>query len=139
MTDESAAPRGHWTPPTQIRFGVGRIAELAEACRAAGMKRPLLITDPGLAKLPMVRDAIAANEAAGLATGLFAEVKSNPVGKNVEDGLAAYRVGGHDGVIAFGGGAALAAATAVALMVGQKRPMGDFEGGGGNWKRGGPA
>jgi len=139
MTDDAAALRGNWNYPTQVRFGVGRIAELAEACKAAGMKRPLLITDPGLAKLPMVRDAVAANKAAGLPTGLFAEVKSNPVGKNVEDGLAAYRAGGHDGVIAFGGGSALDAAKAVALMVGQKRPMWDFEDVGDNWKRVDPA
>ncbi len=139
MTEESAALRGNWNYPTQVRFGVGRIAELAGACKAAGMKRPLLITDPGLAKLPMVLDAIAANKAAGLPTGLFAEVKANPVGKNVEDGLAAYRAGGHDGVIAFGGGSALDAAKAVALMVGQKRPLWDFEDVGDNWKRVDPA
>ncbi|HLB80281.1 MAG TPA: iron-containing alcohol dehydrogenase [Dongiaceae bacterium] len=139
MTDDSVALRGNWNYPTQVRFGVGRIAELAEACKAAGMKRPLLITDPGLARLAMVQDAIAANMAAGLRTGLFAEVKSNPVGKNVEDGLAAYRAGGHDGVIAFGGGSALDAAKAVALMVGQKRPMWDFEDVGDNWKRVDPA
>ena len=139
MTDDAAALRGNWNYPTQVRFGVGRIAELAEACKAAGMKRPLLITDPGLARLAMVQDAIAANMAAGLRTGLFAEVKSNPVGKNVEDGLAAYRAGGHDGVIAFGGGSALDAAKAVALMVGQKRPLWDFEDVGDNWKRVDPA
>jgi len=139
MTDDAAALRGNWNYPTQVRFGVGRIAELAEACKAAGMKRPLLITDPGLAKLPMVRDAIAANQAAGLPTGLFAEVKSNPVGRNVEDGLAACRAGGHDGIVAFGGGSALDAAKAVALMVGQKRPMWDFEDVGDNWKRVDPA
>ena len=139
MTDDAAALRGNWNYPTQVRFGVGRIAELAEACKAAGMKRPLLITDPGLAKLPMVRDAIAANKAAGLPTGLFAEVKSNPVGRNVEDGLAACRAGGHDGIVAFGGGSALDAAKAVALMVGQKRPMWDFEDVGDNWKRVDPA
>src|SRR3990172_12112097 len=139
MTDDAAALRGNWNYPTQVRFGVGRIAELAEACKAAGMKRPLLITDPGLARLAMVEDAIAANMAAGLRTGLFAEVKSNPVGKNVEDGLAAYRAGGQDGVIAFGGGSALDAAKAVALMVGQKRPMWDFEDVGDNWKRVDPA
>ena len=127
MTDDAAALRGNWNYQTQVRFGVGRIAELAEACKAAGMKRPLLITDPGLAKLPMVRDAIAANQAAGLPTGLFAEVKSNPVGRNVEDGLAACRAGGHDGIVAFGGGSALDAAKTVALMVGQKRPMWNFE------------
>jgi alcohol dehydrogenase class IV len=139
MTTDAAALRGNWNYPTQIRFGVGRIAELADACRSLGFKRPLLITDPGLAALPMVREAVAANEAAGLPTGLFSDIKGNPVSRNVEDGLAAYRAGRHDGVIAFGGGSALDAAKTVALMVGQKRPMWDFEDVGDNWKRVDPA
>ncbi|MGD9535693.1 MAG: iron-containing alcohol dehydrogenase [Alphaproteobacteria bacterium] len=121
------ALRGNWNYPTPIRFGAGRIAELADGCRALGMARPLLVTDPGLAGTAMVLDAIAANERAGLPTGLFAEVRPNPTGSNVEAGLAAYRAGGHDGVIAFGGGSAIDVAKAVALMVGQRRPIWDFE------------
>ncbi|WP_119462286.1 iron-containing alcohol dehydrogenase [Rhodospirillaceae bacterium SYSU D60014] len=135
MTDNAAALRGNWNYPTAMRFGPGRIAELPDACKAAGMGRPLLVTDPGLANLQMVKDAIARNEAAGIPTGLFAEVKGNPIGKNVEDGLEVYRAGGHDGVIAFGGGSALDAAKAVALMAGQTRPIWDFEDVGDNWMR----
>lgn len=135
MTADASSLRGNWNYPTQVRFGVGRIAELPDACKALGMKRPLLVTDPGLATLPMIKDAITRNEAAGLPTGLFSQVKSNPVGRNVEDGVAAYRAGRHDGVIAFGGGSALDAGKAVALMVGQKRPIWDFEDVGDNWKR----
>ena len=63
MTDTAAALRGNWNYPTAVRFGPGRIAELPEACRAAGISRPLLVTDPGLAGLPMVKDAIARSEA----------------------------------------------------------------------------
>jgi alcohol dehydrogenase class IV len=139
MTTDAAALRGNWNYPTQIRFGVGRIAELPDACRSLGFKRPLLITDPGLAALPMIREAVAANEAAGLPTGTFSDIKGNPISRNVEDGLAAYRAGRHDGIIAFGGGSALDAAKTVALMVGQKRPMWDFEDVGDNWKRVDPA
>jgi alcohol dehydrogenase class IV len=139
MPTESVALRGNWSYPTQIRFGAGRIAELPDACRSLGFKRPLLITDPGLAALPMTRQAIAANEAAGLPTGLFSDIKGNPVARNVEDGIAAYRAGRHDGIIAFGGGSALDAAKTVALMVGQTRPMWDFEDVGDNWQRVDPA
>src|SRR5882724_1082500 len=139
MTTEPEALRGNWSYPTQIRFGAGRIAELPDACKSLGFQRPLLITDPGLAALPMIRQAIAANEAAGLPTGLFSDIKGNPVARNVEDGIAAYRAGRHDGVIAFGGGSALDAAKTVALMVGQKRPMWDFEDVGDNWQRVDPA
>ena len=119
--------RGNWNYPTAMRFGPGRIAELADACRELGMTRPLLVTDPGLRDLAMVREAVAANDAAGLPTAVFADIKGNPVGKNVDDGVAAYKAAGCDGVVAFGGGSALDAAKAVALMVGQTRPVWDFE------------
>jgi hypothetical protein len=127
MSIDAAALRGNWNYPTSVKFGCGRISELADHCRALGMKRPLLITDPGLASLPIIKQAIDRNNAAGLPTGLFSQVQGNPTGKNVEDGVKAFKDGGHDGVIAFGGGSALDAAKAVALMAGQKRPLWDFE------------
>ncbi|MEO3430803.1 iron-containing alcohol dehydrogenase [Pelagibius sp. CAU 1746] len=127
--------KGNWNYPTQMIFGPGRIKNLGQACKTLGMTRPLLVTDPGLAGLPMVKEAIAANEAEGLPTGLFDAVKPNPVGHNVEEGVKAYKDGGHDGVIAFGGGSGLDCAKAVALMVGQSRPLWDFEDKGDNWKR----
>jgi alcohol dehydrogenase class IV len=133
MTDASDL-RGNWNYPTTIRFGAGRIAKLPEACRELGIARPLLVTDPGLAQLPMVQEAIAHNEQAGMPTGLFSVIRPNPVGKNVDDGVRAYRDGGHDGVIAFGGGSALDAGKAIAFMAGQTRPMWDFEDIGDNWK-----
>ncbi len=139
MSVDPNSLKGNWNYPTQVIFGVGRIAKLAEACKSLGMTRPLLVTDPGLAGLPMVKDAIAANEAAGLPTGLFSEVKPNPLGKNVDDGVAAYRAGRHDGVIAFGGGSGLDAAKAVAFMSGQTKPIWDFEDVGDNWKAADPA
>lgn len=119
--------KGNWHYPTAIRFGAGRIGELPEACRTLGMARPLLVTDEGLATLPMIAEAIESCQAAGLAPGLFADVRANPNGQNVTDGVAAYRIGGHDGVVAMGGGSGLDAGKAVALMVGQTRPLFDFE------------
>lgn len=129
---------GTWSYPTHVRFGPGRIAELPRACKSLGMSRPLLVTDPGLAALPMVAEAVAANAAAGLPTAVFSDVKPNPLGRNVEDGVAVFRGGGHDGVIAFGGGSGLDAAKAVAFMAGQTRPIWDFEDVGSNWKRADP-
>ncbi len=125
MTSESLV--GNWNYPTAVRFGAGRISELPEVCGELGMTKPLLITDPGLAALPLVDDTVAINEKAGLPTAVFSDVQPNPIGKNVEEGVAAYKAGGHDGVIAFGGGSALDAAKAVALLVGQSRPLWDFE------------
>lgn len=126
--------KGNWNYPTAVRFGAGRITELADACRKLGIARPLLVTDPGLARLPMVQEAIARNENEGIATGLFSDMKSNPVGRNVGDGLKLYRDKGHDGVIAFGGGSALDTGKAVAFMAGQRRSMWDFEDVGDNWR-----
>ena len=118
---------GNWNYPTSIRFGAGRIAELPDACRSLGMRRPLLVTDPGLAALPMIARTVEICRQAGLPCAVFADVQPNPVERNVTDGVAAWRAGGHDGVIAFGGGSALDAAKAIALMVGQSRPLWDFE------------
>ncbi|WP_332769532.1 iron-containing alcohol dehydrogenase [Phenylobacterium sp.] len=125
----------NWNYPTAVRFGAGRIAELAESCRAAGMKRPLLVTDPGLAGLPMTATCLERNAADGMPTGIFSQVRANPVGADIEVGVAAYRQGGHDGVIAFGGGAALDAGKVIAFMSGQTRPLWDFEDVGDWWTR----
>ncbi len=118
---------GNWSYPTAIKFGPGRIKELPEACAAAGMKRPLLVTDKGLADLPITTATLDIMEAAGLGRGLFSEVDPNPNEKNLEAGVAAYNAGGHDGVIAFGGGSGLDLGKMVAFMCGQTRPVWDFE------------
>jgi alcohol dehydrogenase class IV len=99
------------------------------------MSRPLLVTDRGLATMPFIKVAVERNETAGLPTGLFAEVQGNPVIRNVEDGVVAFREGNHDGVIAFGGGSALDVGKIIALMSGQTRPLLDFVDEGDNWTR----
>jgi alcohol dehydrogenase class IV len=126
---------GNWNYPTAIRFGAGRLKELPEACKAAGIAKPLLVTDPGLSKLPMIAEAMALCRKAGLGIEKFDGVKSNPVAKNVEDGLLLLRAGKHDGVIAFGGGSALDTGKVIAFMAGQMRPMWDFEDIGDWWTR----
>jgi len=128
----------NWNYPTSVRFGAGRIAELAKACRVAGISRPLFVTDPGISGLPIVRKALDVLAEAGLPATVFDRVQANPVDANVEDGLAVYRAGGHDGVIAFGGGSALDAGKVIAFMAGQTRPMWDFEDVGDWWTRANP-
>jgi alcohol dehydrogenase class IV len=127
--------RGDWNYPTSVRFGAGRIAELAEAVRAAGMARPLLVTDPKLAATAMVKNALGLLDAAGICPKLFADVRPNPVEANIRAGVAAFRAGGHDGVVALGGGSALDAGKLVAFMAGQSRPIRDFEDVGDFWQR----
>lgn len=121
----------NWNYPTSIRFGCGRLTELDECCRSLGMHRPLLVTDAGLAGLPLVTELLARHAH----FGLFSDVRPNPVGANVSAGVEAYRKNGHDGVIAMGGGSALDVGKAVALMVGQDRPLWDFEDVGDNFNR----
>ena len=118
---------GNWSYPTAIRFGAGRIRELPDACAQAGIQRPLLVTDRGLAELPITRATLEVMKSAGLGSGLFADVDPNPNDKNLAAGIEAYRAGGYDGVIAFGGGSGLDLGKLIAFMAGQKRPVWDFE------------
>ena len=127
--------KGNWNYPTRILFGAGRIKELPENCKNFGMKRPLLITDAGLKDHAIVKSTIDLLKAAGLEAAVFANIKPNPTGKNIDDGVKAYKDGKHDGVIAFGGGSGLDAAKAIALMVGQNRPLWDFVDEGDNYLR----
>ena len=126
---------GNWSYPTSIRFGAGRIGEIAEACNVAGMQKPLLVTDRGLADLPITTNTLVLLEQAGLGNGLFADVDPNPNEKNLEQGIRAYNDGGHDGVIAFGGGSGLDLGKVVAFMCGQTRPVWDYEDVGDWWTR----
>jgi alcohol dehydrogenase class IV len=119
--------RGNWNYPTAIRFGCGRVRELPDACRELGLRRPLLVTDAALARLPIVNHAYERCRGAGLDCGLYTDVQGNPVLANVEGGVTLYRAEQHDGVIAFGGGSAQDVAKAIALMIGQTRPIWDFE------------
>ena len=127
----STALRGNWNYPTTIWAGPGRIAELPAACAHAGTRRPLLVTDEGLANSAMIRSALASLPDAAL----FGAVRGNPASSHVEAGLAAYRAGRHDGVVAFGGGSALDVGKVVAFMSGQSRPLWDFEDIGDWWTR----
>ncbi len=129
---------GNWSYPTAIRFGAGRIKEIGEACAAAGIRKPLLVTDRGLADLDIAQDTLNLMDGAGLGRALFSEVDPNPNDKNVEAGLTVYREGDHDGVIAFGGGSGLDLGKMIAFMARQTRPLWDFEDVGDWWTRADP-
>ncbi|MBL4646155.1 MAG: alcohol dehydrogenase [Hyphomicrobiales bacterium] len=128
-------PTANWSYPTAIRFGAGRISELAEVCAAAGIKKPLLVTDKGLASLPITTAALDILNKAGLGRALFADVDPNPNEKNLADGIAAFKAGGHDGVVAFGGGSGLDLGKLIALMVEQDVSVWDLEDVGDWWTR----
>jgi alcohol dehydrogenase class IV len=124
-----------WNYPTTVRFGAGRISELPDALAAAGIKRPLFVTDPGLAKLPVVASTLKLLDDAKIQYGVFSDVKPNPVGSNLTAGIEAFKRGQHDGVIAFGGGSGLDLGKLIAFQAGQTRPVWDFEDIGDWWTR----
>ena len=129
---------GNWSYPTQIKFGAGRIREIADACNQANIKRPLLITDKGLSNLPITSKTLQLMKEAGFGDALFSNVDPNPNEKNLNSGITAFKEGNHDGVIAFGGGSGLDLGKLVAFMVGQDRSVWDFEDVSDWWTRANP-
>jgi alcohol dehydrogenase class IV len=128
-------PAVNWSYPTAVRFGPGRIGELAEACAAAGIARPLFVTDPGVAPLPITARALDVLRSGGREAALFAQVTPNPTETDLKAAVEVFRAGGHDGVVAFGGGSALDLGKLAAFMAGQTRPVWDFEDIGDWWTR----
>lgn len=126
---------GDWNYPTAVRAGAGRLVELPEACAALGIERPLLVTDPGIASLPLLGTVVDASRAGGLEPRVYSQVKGNPTGDNVSVGALSFAEHDCDGVIALGGGSAIDAAKAIALVAGQGMPLWDFEDVGDNWRR----
>ncbi len=124
-----------WNFPTTVLFGPGRVSELPAVLKSAGIARPLFVTDPGLAKLPVVADTLAILDKANVNYGVFSDVRPNPVESNLAAGIQAFKSGNHDGVIAFGGGSALDLGKLVAFQAGQSRPIWDFEDVGDWWTR----
>ncbi|BBM02115.1 iron-containing alcohol dehydrogenase [Microbulbifer sp. GL-2] len=125
----------NWNFPTNIWVGPGRTADLAKACCELNIQRPLLVTDPGLAGMSLIDRAYAPCRENGLELEVFSSIKGNPNGENINQGVQLLRDKNCDGVIAFGGGSAIDAGKAIALMAGQSRPIWDFEDIGDNYKR----
>ena len=130
--------RGDWSYPTTIRFGAGRIRELGDACTYAGIDKPLLVTDRILADLPITERLLGLLAKAGLGKSLFSAVDPNPSDINLEAGIFTFKEGGHDGIVALGGGSAIDLGKLIAFMSNQTRPVWDFEDLGDNWRRADP-
>lgn len=128
----------NWSYPTAIRFGAGRVSELTDACAQLNIKKPLFVTDAGLASLPITKQALAILEAGGYGNAIFSEVFPNPDENSLAAGLKQYAEGNHDGVVAFGGGSAVDLAKLIAFMQGQTRSVWDYEDIGDWWTRANP-
>jgi alcohol dehydrogenase class IV len=127
--------KANWNYPTAVKFGAGRIGELPMLLEQMQVRRPLLVTDPGMAALAITDRLRQMLIASGREARVFAGFKSNPNGRNVEDGVRAFHDAQCDGLIAFGGGSALDVGKAIAFMSAQSRPLWDFEDVGDNYLR----
>jgi alcohol dehydrogenase class IV len=125
---------GNWNYPTTIKFGIRRSFELGTSCAELKMNKPLLVTDHGLADNVFIQECQQSCNDSKITIEIFSKVKSNPTGFNVQAGIEAFKNGEHDSVIAIGGGSALDAGKAIALMSGQTKTLWDFEDRGDNWK-----
>ena len=130
MTSDPARLTANWPFPTAVRFGPGRLSELGKTAARLGIKRPLVVTDSGLAASGIIAAAGASLAEAGLDTQVFSQVKSNPTAANVAAGAAVFRDGGRDGIVAIGGGSAMDAAKAIALQAAHDGPALDYAVGG---------
>ena len=106
----------YWNYPTDILCGVGALEQLPRRCALAGARRPLLVTDPGMLALEPLRLVRECLERAGIDHDLFHELSSNPSLAEVQGGARRFEAGGHDALIALGGGSALDAAKGIALL-----------------------
>ena len=125
----------NWNYPTTVWVGEGRIKDLRSACSQLKIQKPLFVTDNGLAQSEMVKKIVKDLNDKSFPTSIFSNVRGNPVGSNVSEGVEVFKNGNHDGVIAFGGGSGLDVGKAVAFMSGQSRPIWDFEDVGDYWTR----
>ncbi len=119
--------RGDWRIPTEILAGPGRISDLAGRVRDYGLRRVLIVTDPGVAALQFFPGIVAALEAEKISVSVFKDVHPDPVAADVMAGAAAYRAHGAEAVVAIGGGSGLDCGKSVALAVSTTRPLWDFE------------
>lgn len=134
----SARPTGNFNYPTPYRIGCGRIAELPEVLRGLEVSHPLIVADPGITGLSWFEGIVGHLRQAALEHAVFDGVDPNPTVKNVEDGVAVYRQGKHDGVVLIGGGSPMDAGKCVALLAHNPGEVFDYEDVGDNWKKADP-
>ena len=125
----------NWNYPTPIWFGLNRTAEIKLALKELSISRPLIVTDPQFSKNENFKKMIEHLSKESIQFSIFTDIKGNPTGKNVSDGVLKFNADANDGVIAIGGGSALDAGKAIAFMSKQKENLWFFEDVGDNWTK----
>lgn len=116
-----------WSFPVPIAYGPGRLAELGETCSALGIQRPLIVTDRTSAKLPFIIQLKQILQDKGLYCDLFCDISPNPRDDEIGAGCDLFETGGHDSVIAIGGGSAMDGGKAICLTALNDIDLWDFE------------
>ena len=125
----------NWNYPTTMWVGENRIKDISLACKNLNLKKPLFVTDDQLVNKKIVKDTLINLKNENVTVEVYSNVKGNPTGTNVHEGVVLYKEKKCDGVIAFGGGSGLDVGKAIAFMSGQTLPIWDFEDVGDNWKK----
>ncbi len=105
-----------WTFPVPVAYGPGRLAEIADFCRNAGMKKPLLVTDSGSQDLPFITTIMQMLADDGQSCDIYAGISPNPRDDEIAAGRDLFRQGGHDGIVAVGGGSGMDGGKAIAAV-----------------------
>mgnify|MGYP001260999295 FL=1 len=125
----------NWNYPTPIWFGLNRTTEIKLALKELNISKPLIVTDPQFSENENFRKIVEQLSKDSIQFSIFTDIKGNPTGKNVSDGVLKFNVDANDGVIAIGGGSALDAGKAIAFMSKQKEDLWFFEDVGDNWTK----
>ena len=125
----------NWNYPTTMWVGENRIKDMVLACKNLNLEKPLFVTDDQLVNKKIVKDTLKNLKNENINVEVYSNVKGNPTGTNVHEGVNFYEEKKCDGVIAFGGGSGLDVGKAIAFMSGQTLPIWDFEDVGDNWKK----
>jgi len=113
--------------PCPIRFGAGVIDEIAPHLKALGLKRPFIVTDPGLVNLPFLQEILQQLSSSSLAPKVFSQIAKNPVKANVLAGAQEFKKIAADCIIGLGGGASMDVARAIALAIHHHRDLFDYD------------
>ena len=131
----SKIENANWNFPTPIKFGLGRVRDLYLSLKEMGVKNPLIVTDPQLRENDCFKKIIKNFDDMNNNYSVFSDIKGNPTGKNVENGIKVFNDNQNDGVIAIGGGSSLDAGKAIAFMSIQQENIWFFEDVGDNWTK----